>query len=78
MNETEAKQAAVDYIRNSFINIEIELCDSPPVGIYNSDELRDQWVYWFRLGSDHRIGGGDYLCVSKITGSVRYLGRYGE
>ena len=58
-------------------HIELEQCETKPVGLYGFDNSKDI-LFRFRLFGKTNIGGSEYIAVSKENGDVRYLGILGE
>ncbi|NQT61651.1 MAG: hypothetical protein HQ556_01725 [Candidatus Marinimicrobia bacterium] len=74
MNKQEAKKLACSFLTKS---IELECSDKPPQALYGFNPAKD-YLFTFQLFGSSSIGSSQYLAVSRETGEVRYLGRFGE
>ena len=74
MNPEEAEKLARDFLSQS---IEIIFCAQPPEGIYGFNPA-EEYLFTFQLDRGLSIGSSPYVAVSRETGEVRYLGRFGE
>lgn len=76
MDEVSAEKILRRFLAES---IQIFFHENPPAGTkpyaYNPEK---DYLFSFRLYGEDAIGAGDYAAVSKSTGNVRYLWRYGE
>ncbi len=75
MDYKEAEQIARVSLSNTIAMIP---CKSPPIGLYNFDSSSELLFTYHLPNHENRIGGEDYLSVSKSTGEVKYLGQHDE
>lgn len=74
------KQTAVQLARKFLCeNIELKVhSEEPPgLGIYPFDPKHDILIS-FSLFEEQKFGPSKYITVSKIDGTVRYVGHHGE
>jgi len=74
MNQVEAEKLARSFLSGC---IELEYCAESPRGIYGVN-YENEMLFSFSLFGENSIGSSPYVAVSRETGEVRYLGRYGE
>ena len=76
MTEKEALKLAREFLSEK-IKLEVYSESSPPSGMYQHDSNKEILIR-FSLFDDQRVGSSKFLGVSKIDGTVRYLGQKGE
>ena len=74
MDKKDAEILARSFLAKS---IELEYCAQPPQPIYNFNPA-EEYLFTFQLDRGWSIGSSPYIGVSRETGAVRYLGRFGE
>jgi len=74
MNQVKAEKLARSFLSKS---IELHYCGNSPQGIYDVN-FENEMLFRFQLFGENSIGSSPYVAVSRETGEVRYLGRYGE
>ena len=76
MNEEEALKLARKFLSEK-IQLEVHSVSSTPSGIYRHDPNKEILIS-FSLFAEERVGSSKFLGVSKIDGTVRYIGHKGE
>ena len=74
MNEREAKQSIHKFLCD---HIELELCTNFSDISYELNP-ENEFIYRFELFGSTSVGSSEYIAISKLSGSVRYLGYIGE
>jgi len=74
MNPEKAEKLARDFLSK---RIELQYCGNSPQGIYSVNFEKDM-LFTFQVFGENSIGSSPYVAVSRETGEVRYLGRFGE
>lgn len=76
MDENKAKELARDFLAE---NIELTVHSEIPFDIYIPDiDPEDIIVMRFSLFDEPKVGSSKFVMVSKIDGSIRYVGNGGE
>lgn len=76
MNEQEIIKLAKEFLCN---NIEIEIIpeESSDIAVYRTDPENEVLVR-FSLFEESHVGQSNYLTVSKVDGTIKYIGKHGE
>ena len=74
MNREDAKKLARSFLSK---RIELHYCGNSPQGVYEVN-FENELLFKFQLFGESSIGNSPYVAVSRETGEVRYLGRFGE